>query len=101
MFYLLHCLPGTFVEKQKVIVNLMRHLAPDGVLYGATILGDTVNHNGFGRVLMRAYNGKGIFCNREDTLPMLRKMLESLFQQVDISLHGKVALFTVKLAKNL
>jgi ubiquinone/menaquinone biosynthesis C-methylase UbiE len=92
-FYLLHCLPGTFVEKQYAIANLTKHLSPAGVLYGATILGDEARHNRLGGKLMEIYNRKGIFGNRSDTLASLRSMLETQFHNVDIWQQGKVAMF--------
>jgi ubiquinone/menaquinone biosynthesis C-methylase UbiE len=96
LFYLLHCLPGTFAEKEQAISNLKLLLAPTGILYGATILGDSSNHNLMGRFLMKAYNKKGIFSNRADTLPTLRSMLENNFEEVVIEQSGKVALFVAK-----
>lgn len=42
-------------------------LTKDGILYGATILGDGVMHNSFSSKLMRIYNHKGIFSNMSDS----------------------------------
>ena len=95
-FYLLHCLPGTFVEKHNAIANLKTHLAPSGILYGATILGDDANHNKFGSKLMNIYNRKGIFNNHSDSLQALRNMLESQFPHVEIKQQGKVAMFIAR-----
>ncbi len=94
MFYLLHCLPGTIADKEKAVINLKTHLAPSGILYGATILGDDAGHNGFGRRLMALYNRKGIFGNKTDSLDALAAMLRRHFPQVDVRRQGKVALFT-------
>jgi ubiquinone/menaquinone biosynthesis C-methylase UbiE len=48
LFYLLHCLPGTMDDKETAIANLKRYMSKDGVLYGATILGDEGAHNPIG-----------------------------------------------------
>ncbi len=96
LFYLLHCLPGNFSEKENVVINIKRQLSPDGVLFGATILGEDANHNRFGKKLMALYNRKGIFGNQSDTMQGLRAMLERNFRNVDIRQHGKVALFTAR-----
>jgi len=96
LFYLLHCLPGTMVEKGRVFANLKPHLKPEGVLYGATILGDEANHNGLGRKLMDVYNRKGIFGNRHDTRDGLEQALREHFAQVVIRVEGKVALFEAR-----
>lgn len=96
LFYLLHCLPGTMVEKARVFENLKVHLAEGGALYGATILGDAAGHNRLGRKLMDVYNTKGIFGNRQDTLEALRDGLLGHFGEVELSQHGKVALFVAR-----
>lgn len=94
LFYLLHCLPGGMADKARVFAHLAPHLAPDGVLYGATILGDEAGHNCLGRMLMRVYNRKGVFGNRGDTATGLEASLRAHFRQVEVRRHGKVALFT-------
>jgi SAM-dependent methyltransferase len=99
LFYLLHCLPGSMAEKSRVFENLKTQLAEGGVMYGATILGDSAGHNGFGRKLMNVYNKKGIFGNRQDTLEGLRDGLDAHFGDVQLSQHGKVALFAARKPK--
>ena len=94
LFYLLHCLPGSMADKAQVFASLKPCLKGNGVLFGATILGDTAEHNGFGRKLMDIYNKKGIFGNRGDTVQGLRTALEQHFAQVSIEVVGKVALFS-------
>ncbi len=96
MFYLLHCLPGTFAEKETAIVHLKERLAQSGTLYGATILGDGAGHNWFGQKLMTVYNRKGIFGNKADSLDMLNTMLKRHFGNVEIGVVGKVALFIAR-----
>ncbi|EQA1622511.1 class I SAM-dependent methyltransferase [Enterobacter asburiae] len=94
MFYLLHCLPGSMSDKGLVIENAKIALADDGILYGATILGEGVRHNGFAAKLMHVYNRKGIFSNRQDSEEELKRILSNHFQNVDITVKGNVALFT-------
>lgn len=94
MFYLLHCLPGSMSDKGLVIENAKIALADDGILYGATILGKGVRHNGFAAKLMNVYNRKGIFSNRQDSEEELKRILSNHFQNVDITVKGTVALFT-------
>lgn len=96
MFYLLHCLPGAMGEKAATFSALKHHLSKDGILYGATILGDTANHNMIGRFLMRIYNRKGIFGNYDDTTTELARELSFHFRDVHVSRRGKVALFTAR-----
>jgi len=97
LFYLLHCLPGNMAEKgRRVFSTLGAHLAPGGVLYGATILGDEANHNWIGRRLMKLYNRKGIFGNQHDTQEGLQSALNEHFAKVAVWKVGKVALFTAE-----
>jgi ubiquinone/menaquinone biosynthesis C-methylase UbiE len=96
LFYLLHCLPGTMDDKETAIANLKRYMSKDGVLYGATILGDEAAHNSIGRMLLKLYNDKGVFHNMADTLDDLQKMLRRQFQNVQIRRHNKVALFVAQ-----
>ncbi|WP_426224887.1 class I SAM-dependent methyltransferase [Pseudomonas sp. DSP3-2-3] len=96
LFYLLHCLPGTMADKAVVFGNLKSRLADNGVLFGATILGEEANHNGFGGKLMAVYNKKGIFGNRNDTVAGLRSALAQHFADVSVEVVGKVALFSAR-----
>lgn len=96
LFYLLHCLPGTMDEKETAIANLRRYLSKDGVLYGATILGDEAVHNPMGRFALKLYNEKGIMHNMADTLGGLQRMLRRQFQNVQVQQHNKVALFVAR-----
>lgn len=99
LFYLLHCLPGSMAEKQRVIHHAASALTPDGVLFGATILGHGVEHNAFGRKLMAVYNKKGIFGNQADSRQQLHDALARQFMQVEVQLHGTVAVFTARQKK--
>jgi SAM-dependent methyltransferase len=98
LFYLLHCLPGSIAEKAEAFANLKPCLTNNGVLFGATILGDSAGHNGFGSKLMAVYNKKGIFGNRSDTEEGLRHALEKHFATVSVEVVGKVALFSARSA---
>jgi hypothetical protein len=81
-------------DKNTVIENAKMALTEDGVLYGATILGEGVIHNGFGKKLMSVYNRKGIFSNTHDSEDELRKILSRHFVNVEVIVKGVVALFT-------
>jgi SAM-dependent methyltransferase len=99
LFYLLHCLPGDMADKARVFDHLKQHLSEGGVLYGATILGDSVGHNVLGRTLIGIYNKKGIFGNRNDTYEGLARALGEHFEDVQLSRHGKVACFEARLPR--
>lgn len=94
MNYLLHCLPGDLQSKGVVFQNLKAMLNPKGgEVFGATILGQGVQHNLLGRTLMMIYNAKGTFCNHWDNSWELERALKTHFHNVDIRIIGCVAFF--------
>lgn len=96
LFYLYHCLPGRMTDKSAAVAHLAPYLEPGGVIYGATILGDSAGHNVYGRRLMKVYNAKGVFGNRDDTQEGLAQTLGAHFREVEIRRQGRVALFTLR-----
>jgi SAM-dependent methyltransferase len=91
--YLFHCLPGTFREKGVVLSHLQPLLAPRARIFGATILQGSAPRSFAAQALMNAYNRRGIFSNANDRIEDLDALLRSHFDDVEISLHGTVALF--------
>lgn len=77
-----------------MLVRLGKLLSPDGMLYGATVLGRDVEHNWFGKILMNTYNKKGIFGNADDGTEDFIKPLEEAFGKVEWRVEGTVLLFT-------
>ena len=73
--------------------NLRNNLAPEGVIYGATILGKEIKHNLPGKALMALFNAKGIFDNREDGEEELKERLKACFEKVDTKVVGRVLMF--------
>ena len=91
--YVLHCLPGSFTEKEKVIAHLKEALAPEGVLFGSTILGRGVSLSYAARVVLTRYNAMGSFHNNHDTEEGLKRALSKNFRSVTCRVIGAVALF--------
>lgn len=91
--YVFHCLPGTWPVKGAAFGNLAERLAPEGVLFGSTILGRRVEHSLVGRQLMRIYNRRGIFHNTQDDRAGLETALQQHFFEVVVDVVGTVALF--------
>ncbi len=54
MCHLLHCLPGAIPEKAVVFEHALGALAPGGVLFGATLLGEGVEHTWLARRALAA-----------------------------------------------
>lgn len=93
MNFLLHCLPGDMENKSTAIGNAAAMLQENGVLFGATILGDRALHTLPSAMLAAFYNHKGIFSNHNDTLESLERALAAHLKDVSIEVIGAVALF--------
>jgi hypothetical protein len=92
--FLFHCLPGSFPGKGTAVFgHLKPYLAPGGVLFGTTILGNGVKANPLARLLMGIYNGRGIFDNTADTLVGLEEALAGAFSDYVLAQKGLVAFF--------
>jgi len=94
MNFLLHCLPGDMENKTQAIGNAVQMLQPNGVLSGATILGDKNLHYPHSSALAAFYNKKGIFSNSSDTYEGLVKALNAHLDDVKVDVVGCVALFS-------
>lgn len=71
-------------------------LHPEGVLFGATVLGSRELHSWFSHRALRENVRKGYFDNLADTEPDLRAILVTAFDEVDIEVVGSVPLFTAR-----
>ena len=90
----LHCLPGPLPRKAAAVANVADVLAPAaGVLFGATILGDSGRHTRLSRSVLKANNRRGTFDNLGDTQDGLREILEASFERVELETLGSMAIF--------
>jgi SAM-dependent methyltransferase len=92
--YVLHCLRGPQSNKAVAIRNIADVLAPDGVLFGGTVLGLGERHRPQARAFLRAANLAGDFDNLGDTAEGLRRILEESFETVEVEVVGSSANFT-------
>jgi SAM-dependent methyltransferase len=92
--FLLHCLPGPPARKAAAVRHMADVLEPDGVLFGATVLGEPARHTRLGCAVLGYLNKRGIFSNLEDTAAGLHTMLSEAFHDVDVRLVGSGAVFT-------
>jgi hypothetical protein len=84
----LPCLPATMNQKTAALSRLRPYLADDGVLFGSTILGRGVRHNGLTRRVIAVYNRKGIFTNLDDDLEGHEQGLAAGSADVDVQTGG-------------
>jgi len=89
----IHCLPGPMARKAGAIANVAAVLAPDGVLFGASILGDPALQTPLSRGALKANNRRGIFDNLGDTEEGLAEILRASFERVEIETVGSMAIF--------
>jgi SAM-dependent methyltransferase len=92
--YVLHCLPGPQPRKAAAIRNVAAVLAPDGVLFGGTVLGSSERHTRLARAILWAFNRHGDFDNLADTETGLHEILRESFETIEIDVVGSVAHFT-------
>ena len=92
----LHCLPGPMERKAAAIENVARVLAPDGVLFGASVLGRSAKHTWLGRAFLWAFNKRGAFGNLDDSEAGIRQTLEQSFRKVTLSTVAGTAVFVAE-----
>jgi SAM-dependent methyltransferase len=90
----LHCLPGPLARKATAIANVAKVLAPDGVLFGASVLGRSGQHPWLGRQALAAFNRRGAFDNLDDSEAGLREILEAPFDRVEMENFRSVVVFS-------
>jgi ubiquinone/menaquinone biosynthesis C-methylase UbiE len=95
--YLLHCLPGNLRNKQVVFDHLKPYLNPGAAIFGTTILGQGIHPNFLARRLLKLYNAKSIFSNRDDNLADLQTILKQHFHDCQTKVVGCVAFFSARL----
>ncbi len=89
----IHCLPGPLSRKAAAVANVAAVLAPTGVLFGASVLGDSGPHTWAARRMLDVFNGQGGFDNRGDTEEGLREILAASFDHVELETVGSIAIF--------
>ena len=97
--YVLHCVPGSFTDKERVIVNLKASMAPRGILFGSTILGESSAKSYSAKLVLAYYNLLGSFHTVQDTEEGLVEALSKNFHYVDCRVIGSVALFAASDSK--
>jgi SAM-dependent methyltransferase len=95
----IHCLPGPLPRKARAVANVAAVLAPDGVLFGASVLGRSARHTWMGRRFLVAFNRRGAFDNLDDTEEGLRTILADSFEQVDLEVVGGIAIFSAAMPR--
>lgn len=90
--YVLHCLPGT-ATRQRALKFIRSHLAPDGVLFGSTLMGAPVSHYTPARWLEKKYQKTGIFSNRSDSIDSISDLLAGHFHEVACRPCGRAIFF--------
>jgi len=90
----IHCLPGPLTRKARAVTNVAAVLAPDGVLFGASVLGTSGRHTWPARRMLGAFNRQGGFDNLADTEEGLHEILAASFEHVELETIGSIAIFS-------
>jgi ubiquinone/menaquinone biosynthesis C-methylase UbiE len=96
MNYVLHCLPGSMLNKAVVLHHLKPLLNPSGVLFGSTILGRGVYRTPQAKLFMRTYNAIKAFSNTADDVESLEQILGQTFPKYQVQVVGCVAFFEAR-----
>jgi SAM-dependent methyltransferase len=89
----IHCLPGPLARKATAVTNVAAVLAPDGVLFGMSVLGSSGPQTWLSRRMLASVNRRGAFDNLGDTEEGLKEILAASFEQVELETVGSVAIF--------
>ena len=92
----LHCLPGPLPRKEAAVANVAAVLAPDGVLFGMSVLGSSGPHTWLSRRMLASVNRRGTFDNLDDTADGLKEILAASFETVELETVGSVAVFAAR-----
>ena len=90
----IHCLPGPMSRKAAAVANIAAVLAPDGVLFGASVLGRSGQHTWLARRVLAAFNRRGAFDNLDDSEEGLREILAASFESVEMETFRSVVVFS-------
>jgi 2-polyprenyl-3-methyl-5-hydroxy-6-metoxy-1,4-benzoquinol methylase len=94
--YVMHCVPGSFAEKGIAFRNLTKLLSDHGVLFGTSVLSESVHKNLLARPFMWLMNAMGVFNNRRDNATELKTALETCGKLVYFEIVGVTAFFAIK-----
>lgn len=95
----IHCLPGPMERKARAIAHVAAVLAPTGVLFGASVLGRSGDHNRVARGFLSVFNRQGGFDNLDDAEDGLREVLAASFEQVELDVIGSAAVFVARIPR--
>jgi SAM-dependent methyltransferase len=90
----IHCLPGPLTRKASAVANVAAVLAPDGVFFGASVLGRSGQHTWLARRVLAAFNRRGAFDNLDDSEDGLREILAASFESVELQTFRSVVVFS-------
>jgi len=95
--FVLHCVTPDEglgpTAKGVAFQHLKALLAPGGVVFGSTILGDGADHTSFGTTVMDSFNSNGIFANRLDSAEDLCASLSAAFARFEVAQVGATVIF--------
>jgi len=94
--HVIHCLPGTMREKGVAFQNLKALMKEGAVLFGATVLGQGVDHNLLGAKWLEHFNQRGVLDNLRDNSADLRDVLREHFATSSVEVVGRTALFAAR-----
>ncbi|OCK75256.1 hypothetical protein K432DRAFT_308949, partial [Lepidopterella palustris CBS 459.81] len=100
MYYLLYCILVTVEDNCRVFSHSKHNITPDGVIYGAKVLGKGVRKdNRFTAYTRRGVPRAGIFHNRDGNAYNFENALRQSFEIVETWAVGSVFMFRAEKSK--
>lgn len=94
--HMIHCVPGSIPEKAVLFDHLGALLAPSGVIFGCTLLGQGAEPSRAAQWTLELVNKQGGFSNLRDNVDDLRRALEERFTDVSVRVVGITAIFSAR-----
>jgi len=92
--FVMHCVPGDYLEKSSAFGHLKKLLTDDGLLFGASVVAKGNKANWFTKPVMWILNSIGLFNNRDDHPEDLRSGLEAHFRYVSVRVVAATAFYS-------
>lgn len=96
MLYLLHCVPGSASRKAAIFSHLKHKVSPNGVVFGANVLGERRVHTRLSNWWVHRINRHRNMDNLGDNEAVFAEALRKNFYEVEVRVIGAVFVFVAR-----
>jgi hypothetical protein len=105
LFHLLHCIPGSLLEKKDVLRHAGNVLEPEnGVVFGANVTPVDVpktSQNFFATSVLRFSHSMGALNNQQDSHADMEAILDEMFEEYELRRVGYMSLWHARKPKSI